>query len=317
MKRGMRLRHWFSEHLLAVAFTFAVGYQLVDLFLNYFVSGELQQGFGSYYQSAGGREDLFRFFIVISLFWCFARFSRNIILENRKSRDDLECHLHEVKNFAHSVMHDVKNPAIGIHTMAMLLKKKYAETIDDQGKHYFGLLEQTSKDIVALMEHVNIYIRSREYPLSFEVINVQDEINLIKESICPILQVRHITLLQQPELFPKMRGDRLSIHRIFRNLIDNAIKYGGDSLNRIILEYQETDQFHAFCVHDDGCGIDEPEQEGIFDVFRRAGTSGRIEGLGLGLAIVKELVEKHHGSIQINSVLKKGTTFMFTISKDL
>jgi len=317
MSKGLRLRHWFSEHIVTVGLTFALGYELVDIFLNYFVSGELRNGFSSFYQSAGGKEDLFRFFIVLALFCCFAVFSRNIILENKKSREDLTCHLNEVKSFAHSVMHDVKNPAIGVHTMAMLLKKKYDDVIDDQGKHYFGLLEQTSKDIVALMEHVNMYIRSREYPLTFEIVDVQNEIDLIRESIGPTLDARNITLVQQPEIFPRMKGDRLSMHRIFRNLIDNALKYGGDGLNRIILEYQETDRFHAFCVHDDGCGIDEPEQEGIFEVFKRARTSGRVEGLGLGLATVKELVERHNGSIQINSVLKKGTTFMFTISKNL
>ena len=114
MKRAIDFRYWFSEHILAAALIFALFYQLVDIFLNYFVSGELRQGFSNFYQSTGGKEDLLRFVLMSLLFSCFGVFSRNIILENRKAREDLASRLNEVKHFAHAVIHDVKNPAIGI-----------------------------------------------------------------------------------------------------------------------------------------------------------------------------------------------------------
>jgi len=316
MEKEINFRHWFAEHLLANSFIFALMYQAVDIFLNYFVSGELRQGFGNFYRSAGGREDLSRFLLLSLLFLVFGIFSRNIIRELKKTQADQLRNLNEIKNFAHSVVHDVKNPAIGIHTMAMLLKKKYSELLDDQGKHYFEIMEQTSEDIVALMEKVDIYIRAREYPLTFENVDVQNVIEIIREGIIPTLEVRRIEWFQQPEVFPKIRGDRLSIHRIFRNLIDNALKYGGDDLSRIILEYCEDPQFYVFCICDNGCGIDEYEKKNVFEIFARAKNSGNIEGMGLGLAIVKELVEKHGGIIQMNSALGKGTTFTFTISKN-
>lgn len=317
MKREINLRYWFSEHLLAASFIFALIYQLVDIFLNYFISGSLRQGVSNFYQSTEGKEDLLRFVLLFLLFTCFGLFSRKIILERKKALEEQSLRLTEIKNFAHSVIHDVKNPAIGIHSMAMLLEKKYGEVIDDDGKRYLQIMEQTSKDIVALMQNVNTYIQAREYPLTFEAVNVQIEIEIILESISPTLAVRNIKWLQHPETFPKIRADRLSIHRIFRNLIDNAIKYGGDDLNRLIVEHQENDQFHIFSICDNGSGIDESEQENVFKFLGRGKTSGKIEGLGLGLAIVKELVEKHNGSVQMNSILGKGTTLMFTISKNL
>lgn len=317
MRKSIDLRHYFSEYSFAVCIIFAAVYQLLDFVLNYFISNELDQGFINFYQSSGGKEDLLRLFIVLILFVLFAKFSKDIILDLRIASQAESRHLDEIKHFAYSVMHDVKNPAIGVNSMAILLRKKYDDIIDDQGKHYFEIMEQSSKDIVALMEQVNVFIKSREHALKFENVNLQSEIDIIHENINPILQVRRIRWFQQPDTFPSIRADRLSIHRIFRNLIDNAIKYGGDNLSQIILEYQANDEFHTFYVSDNGCGIDESDQEQIFQVFKRTKASGRLDGLGLGLAIVKELVERHNGSILINSIPDKGTTFMFTISKSL
>ncbi len=201
--------------------------------------------------------------------------------------------------------------------MALLLNKKYGEAIDDHGKHCFQIMQQTSKDIVALTEQIYAFIRARECSLNVEDVNLQNEIDIIREAISVSLDLRRIEWHQEPEIFPSIRGDRLSVHRILRNLIDNAVKYGGDDLNRIIVQYQENEHFHGFFISDNGQGIEECEQEDIFELFKRARSSGTIEGSGLGLAIVKELVEKHRGSIQINSAVGKGTTFKFTISKNL
>lgn len=317
MKSTIDLRHWFSEHTFRVCIIFAAIYQLIDMLLNYFISRELDQGISNFYQSAGGKEDLLRLFVVLSLFALFARFSRDVILDLRRAQQDEARHLNEVKHFAYSVMHDVKNPAIGAHSMAMLFRKKYGEIIDDQGEHYLDIMEQSSKDIVAMMEQVDIFIKSREYALNFERVDVQNGIDLIHEAIRSLLDARSIKWFQQPEKFPHIYADKLAIHRIFRNLIDNAIKYGGEGLDEIIIEYQSNETFHIFYVSDNGCGIDEYDQEHIFEVFKRTKASGGVEGLGLGLAIVKELVAKHNGSIFINSMPEKGTAFMFTVSKSL
>ena len=219
MKIKINFRTWFSDHLVAVSFIFALTYQLLDIFLNYFVSGELKQGFSNFYQSPGGAEDLTRFLVILVLFIYFGAESRSIIRANIKAAEDQSRRLNEIKNFANAVIHDVKNPAIGIHTMAMLFKKKYGGMVDDQGNHYLELMEQTSKDIVTMMENINIFIRAREYSLTFEIVNIQHEIDIIRDYINPTLEVRRIQWHQKPETFPQIRGDRLSIHRILRNLL--------------------------------------------------------------------------------------------------
>ncbi len=104
-----------------------------------------------------------------------------------------------------------------------------------------------------------------------------------------------------------MRADKLCLLRVFRNLIDNALKYGGDGLATIEIGYGKSGDFHHFTVKDDGVGI-EPD-DGIFKVFQRQTTSDRIEGTGLGLAIVKEIVELHKGEVRVERGQEKGTVF--------
>ena len=109
----------------------------------------------------------------------------------------------------------------------------------------------------------------------------------------------------------------MSIIRVVRNLVDNAIKYGGDDLREIKIGYKESDETHIISVTDDGVGLKVEDSEEIFELFKRKKTSKGIQGTGLGLAIVKEIVERHGGKVWIEPGTKKGTTFSISISKHL
>jgi len=77
-----------------------------------------------------------------------------------------------------------------------------------------------------------------------------------------------------------------------RNLVDNALKYGGDDLSAIRIGFKETEEFNMFSVSDDGVGLTDQKPNKIFELFQRDKTSKGIEGSGLGLAIVKEMADK-------------------------
>jgi light-regulated signal transduction histidine kinase (bacteriophytochrome) len=114
-----------------------------------------------------------------------------------------------------------------------------------------------------------------------------------------------------------IKADRLSMLRVFRNFVDNSLKYGGDALSEIRIGYEESDEFHTFSVRDDGAGISGGDYEKIFGLFRREETSKTIEGAGLGLAIVRELAERHRGRVWAEPGRQKGTTFYMSVSKNL
>ena len=104
--------------------------------------------------------------------------------------------------------------------------------------------------------------------------------------------------------------DRESLSQVLANLLDNAVKYSGDS--RKVLVRLSVDDAHAVIrVCDSGIGIRKEERDRIFDRFYRCGDelTRTVRGTGLGLSLVKEIVEAHKGSVQVESEPGKGSIF--------
>jgi signal transduction histidine kinase len=123
--------------------------------------------------------------------------------------------------------------------------------------------------------------------------------------------------LLEPSFFPEIMGDELRLIRAFRNLLDNALKYGGEGLSEIRFAYEESENHHIFSVTDNGVGIKAEDMKRLFHFFQRLETSSRTEGSGMGLAIVKEAAKKHLGDVWVESAPHGGATFYFSISKRL
>lgn len=111
-------------------------------------------------------------------------------------------------------------------------------------------------------------------------------------------------------------ADEDRLIQIMHNLLGNALKFT-DSGGSIKLKAQEHGYYVRITVEDTGRGIAAEDVDALFDKFRQFGrTAGPGErGTGLGLSIAKSLIEMHNGSISVNSVLGKGTEFIFTIPR--
>jgi signal transduction histidine kinase len=111
-------------------------------------------------------------------------------------------------------------------------------------------------------------------------------------------------------------GDALRIQQAFSNLLDNAIKYGGDARD-VDVELIEESDAGVVRITDHGDGIPESERSKIFRRFYRIdkSRSQEIPGSGLGLAITKHLILQHGGSIDVESERGKGATFIVRLPK--
>ncbi len=110
---------------------------------------------------------------------------------------------------------------------------------------------------------------------------------------------------------PCLEGDRRRFKQIIVNLVSNSIKFTPEKGNITLGAFLDQSGAIVVQVEDDGIGISESDQQTIFEPFARAESSHvrEYDGLGLGLPIVKSLVELHDGTITLNSVLGKGTSF--------
>ena len=109
----------------------------------------------------------------------------------------------------------------------------------------------------------------------------------------------------------KVNMDGKRIHQVIRNIIDNAVKYGGVEDLKIEVELLKEEEFVQINIKDNGSGIEEEKVKNIFDRFYRVDKQRTkdLTSTGLGLAIAKELVEAHGGKIFVSSVVNVGSCF--------
>lgn len=117
----------------------------------------------------------------------------------------------------------------------------------------------------------------------------------------------------------QVKGNSELLDSIFRNLIDNSIKYAGEGCKIEIKNYFEDTNYHYFSFTDNGVGIQEEHLPRIFERFYRGdqGRSRKMGGTGLGLSIVKNAVAYHKGRIFVKKRKSKGIEFFFSLKKTL
>ncbi len=236
--------------------------------------------------------------------------------ERRRAEQALKEASEKLKFFAYSVAHDLKSPAVGVYGLTKRLREHIKDVLDEKGRIYCDQILKVSEHIAALVEKINIYIATKEAAPLIETISFSEIVQMLGDEFSAQFSLRRIDLIV-PESGVEIKADRLSILRVFRNLIDNALKYGGETLSWISIGYEDSETLHIFSVSDNGKGIKGADAEKIFGLFQRNETSRGVEGAGLGLAIVKEIAEQHGGRVWVELRGEKGITFCVSISKNL
>jgi len=242
----------------------------------------------------------------------------NVMLhEDQKNKiEALKEKTETIKFFAYTVSHDFKSPVTGIYGISRLLREKYGHILDEKGREYCDQIMKTAEHMVAVVEKLNAYIKTKEDLFNFERIKVKEVIETIRNQFATVFKQRRIRW-SEPEVLPEIVADKLALSSVFRNFIDNSLKYGGDDLCEIKIGYKEDESFHIFSFSDDGIGMKAGDDAEIFKVFKRNETSKGTSGSGLGLAIVTEIAKSHQGRVWVDTGTQKGMTFHISISKAL
>jgi signal transduction histidine kinase len=214
--------------------------------------------------------------------------------------------------FVSSVSHELKTPLTAIRMFAETLRlgrsrnlktqAEYLDTIVNESQRLTRLLNNVldfskieqgkriyKRELTSLSEIIQASARAMKYPLSQQGF----ELNVYVE-----------------EGLPDVRVDKDALEQAILNLLNNAMKYSGES-REIGLWLQRKDDQALIQVIDRGVGIDPREQKRIFEKFYRVPMpeNERIVGTGLGLTLVSHIVKVHGGSIELESAPGKGSTF--------
>lgn len=236
--------------------------------------------------------------------------------ELTQANNELKKASKKIKMFAYSISHDLKSPSTALYGLTHRLLENYQQVFDQTGRSYCEQILRSAKQILSLVEKINIFISEKEIPLIIENLNLEELLNEIKTEFSDILIPREIRWLE-PKKLPSIRADRISIIRVLRNLVENALKYGGDKISYISIGFEETAYVYIISIRDNGLGLKGNDNKDIFLPFEKMENSKEITGYGMGLAIVKEIVEKHGGRVWAEQNSDEGVTFYFSLSKFL
>jgi light-regulated signal transduction histidine kinase (bacteriophytochrome) len=114
---------------------------------------------------------------------------------------------------------------------------------------------------------------------------------------------------------PIVVADEVQLVQVFQNLVGNAIKYQGPGVPKVhISAARSGGKKWVFSVQDNGLGIEPQYFDKIFGMFQRLHKRDEFSGTGIGLAICKKIVERHGGSIWVESQPGQGSTFRFALA---
>lgn len=222
--------------------------------------------------------------------------------------------LSEIKNdFISNMTHEFKTPISTISLACEVLGDQSVEKSPERVSNYVRMIGDENKRLSLLVENIlqTAILDKGQFKLKLQQIDVH---NLIEQTITNIkLQVENkegeIEKCLNASKFV-IEADRVHVTNIVFNLIDNALKYSSDK-PKIKISTKNDVEGVFISVQDNGIGISKENQKRIFDTMYRVPTGNihNVKGFGLGLSYVKAVVEKHGGSISVESELGKGSTF--------
>ena len=218
-------------------------------------------------------------------------------------------------DFVANASHELKTPITAIRGFAETLIED--DTIDRAIQQRF--MRKIHGQSIRLSALVSDLLALSRLESNDEAYNTQVDLQQVVQRVCAnlqaVAQTQQVTLELQTKDGPMMLlGDDNALGQMATNLIDNAIKYTA-AKGTVTVALTVTEGVAVLAVKDNGLGIDESDQERIFERFYRVdkARSQSLGGTGLGLAIVKHIVQSHKGLLQLNSKLNQGSTFTIKI----
>lgn len=224
-----------------------------------------------------------------------------------------ERHLRQLQaDFSNALIHNMASPLQTIYQVNALMKNDQFVADTEKRNKSIELARQQIVNLQALTDRILTVARAEQSPLSPEIKPTdvtQIILQLIEKFSVQVKKEVHFSTFFQPDhiLFD---ADESMLYNAISNLIDNAIKYSGESVE-IEIDCQLKDNGLHIGIKDNGYGISSADQRTIFEKFERGIAVKRKEatGFGLGLSYVKSVAEAHHGTVNLFSKKGEGTLF--------
>lgn len=220
------------------------------------------------------------------------------------------------QEMTNNIAHELRTPVSTISGyVETLLSQKDIDT--DRQKYYLERMDIQVKRLTELIRDIALITKTEEasslfYKENISIAKIVEEVILDFKTQIESNDIKVNSNISNEVL---ISGNQTLIYAIFRNLIENAINYGGEGIIITIDNYAKDEDFYYLKLSDSGIGVEEKHLNKLFDRFYRvnSGRSRKSGGSGLGLSIVKNAIKFHGGEITAKSRPLGGVEFLFSL----
>jgi PAS domain S-box-containing protein len=219
----------------------------------------------------------------------------------------------ELGQFAHIASHDLQEPLRMVASYTALLSKRYKGKLDADADQFIAFAVDGASRMHRLIQDLLAY--SRVGSKGKELLATSSEDALQQALLNLRGAIEESGALVTHDRLPSVLADEMQLIQLFQNLVGNAIKYQRPGVPQVhIGATGNGGRKWTFAVQDNGLGIEPQYFERIFGMFQRLHRREEFAGTGVGLAICKKIVERHGGSISVESQPGTGSTFRFDLA---
>lgn len=220
----------------------------------------------------------------------------------------------QLNEFAHIASHDLKAPLRGISAHVEMLREDHGAELPTEVNDRLDQMQ----NLTLRMEGLIVDLLKLAKMDQGERYEVEIDLNSLVSSAVELIPEAEEADIEIREL-PHLTCEPVAVRELFKNLIQNALKYNHSEQKRIEIfcanPAEDTSIARIIAVRDNGIGIPKTYHDTVFKIFRRLHAKEEFGGgTGAGLTFVKRIVERHGGKIWMESEPEKGTTFFFTLS---
>ncbi|GAA6623576.1 sensor histidine kinase [Scytonema sp. NUACC26] len=225
-------------------------------------------------------------------------------------RDEID---RQRQDFVSRLTHDLRTPLVAADKMLMLFQQGALGNLSDQMQEVIDIMARSNGNLLAMVNTLlEVYrFEAGRKTMAFQPVDLPNLLGEVVGELNPLAADKGLALhlqLSQNSATDMVMADRLELHRLFTNLIGNAIKFTDTgSVTIQVTPANVSDKFITIEVVDTGSGIPLEEQTTLFERFRQG--SHKSSGSGLGLYLSRRIVEAHQGTILVNSEVGKGSVF--------